>query len=88
MQPSSVGSLQFHITSVTYHRPCRCSGGSHKVKSFNNKNYNVFKLQHYTKKKHLQFDSTHNIKTNNKKVTKSNYSEYLPARIVTPFFFN
>ena len=31
------------------------------------------------------FDSTHNIKMNNKKVTKRNYCEYLPARIVTPF---
>ena len=41
-----------------------------------------------TQKKHLGFDSTHNIKTNNTKVIKSNYSEYLPARIyVTPFFF-
>ena len=41
-----------------------------------------------TQKKHLGFDSTHNIKTNNTKVIKSNYSEYLPARIyVTLFFF-
>ena len=41
----------------------------------------------HKKQQHVGFDSTHNIKTNNTKVTKSNYSEYLPGRIVTPFSF-
>ena len=49
----------------------------------------MFSNYNSTKKiKHLRgFHCTDN-KTNNTKVTKSNYSEHLPARIhVSPFFF-